>query len=133
MKWHWTFLALVATQALHSFEEYTHHLYEVFAPARAVSALLSSDLARGFVIFNVALVLFGLWCFAVPVRRRWHAAVPLAWVWVGVELVNGIGHPAWTLAAGGYRPGVATAAVLLPLALLLARQLVRYAESPVAA
>jgi len=26
------------------------------------------DLALGFLIFNVALVTFGLWCWAIPVR-----------------------------------------------------------------
>ena len=117
------FLALVATQAAHSVEEYVGRLYEVFPPARFVSGLISQDLERGFLIFNVALVAFGVWCFVWPLRRNWAAAPTLAWLWVGIELVNGIGHPLWSLRERAYTPGVATAPVLLLLALLLARQL----------
>jgi hypothetical protein len=117
------FLALVVTQAAHSTEEYIGHLYEVFPPARLVSGLLSHDLQRGFVIFNIALVAFGLWCFIWPVRGRWPSAVPLVWFWVVIEVVNGIGHPLWTVIQQGYTPGVATAPILLVLALYLAWQL----------
>jgi hypothetical protein len=118
-----SFLALVATQSAHSVEEYVGRLYEVFPPARLVSGLVSSDLERGFVIFNVALVTFGLWCFVGPVRGQWPSAIPLVWFWVVIELINGIGHPIWTFAAGRYTPGVATAPFLLFLALYLAWQL----------
>lgn len=118
-----TFLALVAMQAVHSFEEYRGRLYEVFAPARMVSGLVSNDLERGFVIANLTLVAFGFWCFLWPIRRDWRVAVLLAWIWVGIELINGIGHPLWSLRAGGYTPGVATAPVLFVLALYLASQL----------
>ena len=118
------FLALVCVQALHSAEEYVFRLWETFPPARMVSGLISGDLERGFVTFNLLLVAFGFWCWLIPVRRGWAAAVPLAWLWVAIELVNGIGHPAWSLLRGGYTPGVATALVLLPLALLVASRLV---------
>jgi uncharacterized protein with HXXEE motif len=118
-----TFLALVITQALHSLEEYHFRLYEVFPPARFVSGLISDDHQRGFVIFNVGLVAFGVWCYVWPVRRHWPAAASFAWLWVGIELVNGIGHPMWSAIERGYTPGVVSALVLLPLALLLAFQL----------
>lgn len=118
-----TFLALVSVQALHSVEEYVFRLYDVFPPARLVSGLFSSDLRRGFIVFNVLLVCFGFWCYLFPVRRGWPSAVLFAWVWVGIELVNGVGHPAWSLLRRGYTPGVATALVLLPLALSLAGRL----------
>ncbi|HSU14085.1 HXXEE domain-containing protein [Longimicrobium sp.] len=118
------FLALVTVQALHSAEEYAFRLYDVFPPARFVSGLVSGDPQRGFAIFNLALVAFGFGCWLVPVRRGWPSAIPLAWLWVGIEMLNGVGHPAWSLARGGYTPGVATALVLLPLALLLAWRLV---------
>ena len=118
-----SFLALVATQGAHSVEEYLGHLYDVFPPARAVSGLISQDLERGFVIFNVALITFGLWCFIGPVRGQWPSAIPLVWLWVVIELINGIGHPLWTLAERSYTPGVATAPFLLFLALYLAWQL----------
>ncbi|HET7229676.1 MAG TPA: HXXEE domain-containing protein [Longimicrobium sp.] len=117
------FLALVSVQALHSAEEYAFRLYEVFPPARLVSGLISGDLRRGFLVFNAALVAFGFWCYLFPVRRNWPSAAAFAWLWVAIELVNGIGHPAWSVIQRGYTPGVVTALVLLPLALLVARRL----------
>jgi|SRR5689334_14345415 Protein of unknown function with HXXEE motif len=128
-----SFLALVGTQAAHSVEEYIGRLYDVFPPARFVSGLISENLERGFVIFNVGLVAFGIWCFLWPVRKHWLAAVPLAWLWVGIELVNGVGHPLWSLRELRYTPGVATAPVLLLLALYVARQLRAGSASPSAA
>jgi hypothetical protein len=119
------FLALVLAQSAHSAEEYHGRLWESFPPARLVSGLISTDLERGFVIANVTLVAFGLWCWAWPVRRGWLSAVPLAWFWVTIEVINGIGHPLWTLRQGGYTPGVATAPLLLILALNLASRLGR--------
>jgi hypothetical protein len=117
------FGALVLAQAAHSMEEYVGRLWESFPPARFLSGLISQDLERGFVVINVTLVAFGIWCFVWPVRRGWSSAMPLAWVWVTVEVINGIGHPLWTLRQGAYTPGVVTAPVLLVLALYLAFQL----------
>jgi hypothetical protein len=117
------FAALVATQAAHSLEEWRFRLYDVFPPARLLSSLVSTDRERGFVAINVALVAFGVWCAAVPVHRRWPSATALVWTWVAIELVNGIGHPLWSILQGGYTPGVATAPILLVLALVLARRL----------
>ena len=128
-----SFLVLVGTQAAHSVEEYIGRLYDVFPPARFVSGLISENLERGFVIFNVGLVAFGIWCFLWPVRKHWLAAVPLAWLWVGIELVNGVGHPLWSLRELRYTPGVGTAPVLLLLALYVARQLRAGRASPSAA
>ena len=118
-----TFIALVAAQALHSIEEYLGRLYEVFPPATFVSGLLSSNLRCGFIEFNVALVLFGVWCFLWPIRRRWPSTAIFAWFWVAIELVNGIGHPLWSLRELAYTPGLATAPMLLILALYIAWQL----------
>jgi hypothetical protein len=118
-----TFGALVVAQAAHSVEEYVGRVWESFPPARFLTGLISQDLGRGFLIINVSLVAFGLWCFLWPVRRRWPSSIPLAWVWIVVEVINGIGHPLWTLREGGYTPGVATAPVLLVLAAYLALQL----------
>ena len=117
------FGALVLAQATHSVEEYLGRLWESFPPARAVSGLIFRNLELGFLAFNLALVGFGVWCFLGPVRREWPSAVPLAWGWVAIETINGIGHPLWSLRQGGYTPGVVTAPVLLILALHLARQL----------
>lgn len=120
-----TFGALVLAQAAHSIEEYIGRLWESFPPARFVTGLISSDLERGFVVINVFLVAFGVWCFLWPVRRAWAIAAPLAWLWAVIEIINGIGHPLWSLREGGYTPGLATAPVLLLLALYLAYQLRR--------
>ncbi len=123
-RFQWTFLALVVAQAAHSVEEYAGRLWEGFPPARFVTGLIADDPETGFLVVNAAIVAFGLWCFGWPVRRRWPSAAVLAWIWVVVGLINGIGHPAWSLYRGGYTPGVATAPVLLVLAAYLAWQLV---------
>ncbi len=122
------FLALIVLQALHSIEEYTFRLYEVFSPARFASGLVSNDLRLGFVILNIAIVTFGAWCYLWPVRRAWRVGRPLAWLWVAVESINGIVHPAWSMVQRAYTPGVITALGLLPLALRLAVRLRRLAR-----
>jgi hypothetical protein len=114
------FLLLIIAQAMHSIEEYFTGLYDVFAPARFVSSLVSSDIPAGFLIVNAALVGFGLWCWAVPVRSGWSAARGLAWFWTVLEFGNGAGHVVLALSRGGYFPGAATAPVLLLLAMWLA-------------
>ncbi len=53
-------LCLILSQAGHSVEEYCFRLYDVLAPARFISSLVSSNPAFGFAIANVLLVLFGL-------------------------------------------------------------------------
>lgn len=116
------FGAVVLAQAAHSVEEYIGRLWEAFPPARFLSGLISQDLERGFLVINVSLVAFGLWCLLWPVRRGWPSAASLAWAWVVVEVINGIGHPLWTLYQGAFTPGVATAPVLLVLAVNLAHQ-----------
>ena len=117
------FLALIAAQATHSAEEYLGRLYAVFPPARFVSGLVSDDLERGFVIANVALVSLGLLCFLGPILRGWRAARPIAAWWAVLEGLNGTGHLGWSLLALRYTPGVATAPLLLILALWLAARL----------
>jgi hypothetical protein len=124
-----TFLLLVLAQAAHSLEEYAGRLYEVFTPARFVSGLVSSDLAFGFAVVNTALVAFGFWCWAVPVRSGWRAARGLAWFWALLELGNGLGHLALALACGGYFPGAVTAPILLVLAVWLVVHLPRHEQA----
>ena len=122
-----TFAALIVTQAAHSLEEYLGRLWESFPPARFVAGLIASDLALGFIIFNVAFVAFGAWCALVPVRRNWPSASRWIWLWVVIEALNGVGHVAWSLRRGGYTPGVLTALILLGLAAYLAFELRRQA------
>ena len=119
---------LVAAQAVHSVEEYGTRMWELHPGARFVASLVSSDLEWGFAIANCILVGFGLWCIW-PVHRQWRIAVPLAWAWVAIEMVNGINHIGWSILAGGYRPGLFTAPFLLASALYLARELRRQRHS----
>jgi hypothetical protein len=117
------FAAIILVQTAHSVEEYFGRLWESFPPAAFVSGLVSPNRELGFIALNVALVGFGFWCLFWPVRRGWRSAPGFAWLWVVIELVNGIGHPAWSLRQGAYTPGVVTAPVLLLLAVYLAVQL----------
>lgn len=117
------FSALVLVQIAHSIEEYIGRLWESFPPARFLTGLISSDRELGFVVMNSALVAFGLWCLLFPVRKAWPSAAGLIWFWIVLEIINGVGHPAWTLRQGGYTPGVLTAPILFVIALYLAIQL----------
>lgn len=119
------FGALVLAQAAHSIEEYVGRLWESFPPARFLTGLVATDRQQGFLVLNILFVAFGIWCFLWPFRRGWPSAVTFGWAWVGVELLNGIVHPSWSLLQGGYTPGVATAPVLFILALDVARHLRR--------
>ena len=123
-----TFCALILVQAAHSIEEYFGHLWDVFPPARFLTGLVSSNLEGGFILLSVLLLAFGAWCFLWPVRRGWQVAVPLAWLWAVIEIINGIVHPLWSLREGGYTAGLATAPILLLLAVYLVYQLRRTAH-----
>ena len=116
---HLLFLCLILSQVAHSVEEYSTRLYIEFIPARFVSGLISNNLAHGFVLLNAALVIFGLWCWAIPVRTGTQAARCLIWVWILLELGNGFGHVALAWWRGGYFPGVATAPLLVLFAVWL--------------
>ena len=111
-----SFAALIVAQTAHSLEEYVGRLWESFPPAAFVSSIVPSNHELGFVLMNCALIGFGLWCVLRP-------AVWSMWTWITIELINGIGHPLWSLRQGGYTPGLFTAPVLLVLAIYLAIQL----------
>jgi hypothetical protein len=127
------FGALILAQAAHSVEEYIGRLWESFPPARFLTGLISQDREWSFVALNILLMTFGLWCLLWPVRRGWPSAVYLGWAWVILEAINGIVHPLWTLREEGYTPGVATAPLLLALAVYLGYQLRNVARDPSAA
>lgn len=120
-----TFGLLILAQAAHSLEEYFGRLWESFPPAYFLTGLVSQDREFGFLVINVALVTFGVWCYLVPVLRRWPSAGGITLGWALVELVNGVGHPFWSLRQGGYTPGLVTAPILLVLSLALLRHPVR--------
>ena len=122
------FAALIAMQALHSVEEYVGRLWVVFPPATFITGLISEDRHVGFVVFNAVLLVFGVWCFIWPIRRRWRNMGGFIAFWVVIEIINGIGHPVWTARQGSYTPGLITAPLLLALALSLIWQYLRYAR-----
>jgi hypothetical protein len=113
------FLLLVIAQVAHSVEEYVTRLYEVFAPARLVSGLVSDDLGTGFVIINTVIILIGLACYVGPVRSG-RGACLVAWVWTVIELANGIAHLFLAWLANGYFAGAITAVALVCVAAGLA-------------
>jgi len=104
---------LIAAQSAHSIEEYLGRLWDVFPPAAFVSGLIASNREVGFVILNVALVTFGIWCLVWPIARAWPSAAALVSFWCVLEGLNGVGHILWSLLQRGYVPGLVTAPLLL--------------------
>lgn len=84
---------------------------------------MSADRRTGFLILNVGFVLAGCWAYLARVRPAHRSAMTWIWIWVVIEIVNGLGHVAIALARGQYFPGVATAPVLLVIAVCLAASL----------
>jgi hypothetical protein len=123
------FAGLVMTQIAHSTEEYIGRLWEVLPPARFISSLFASDLARGFLVFNVLVIALGLFCLIGPVARDWPAGRAVAWGWSLAELANGVGHLLLPLAQGDYVPGLVTAPALIVFALLVMHDLRRVARA----
>ncbi|MCC7126816.1 MAG: HXXEE domain-containing protein [Acidobacteria bacterium] len=122
------FLALVLIQAVHSAEEVAGRLPDVFPPARFISGLVSHDPQFGFLILNVLIVVFGIWCVVFAMRRNSAATRALMWGWAVAELINGVTHPVWTIVQRSYTPGVLTAPLLFVTAALLIGQLRRSAH-----
>jgi hypothetical protein len=123
------FLALIVAQAAHSIEEYVFRLFDVFAPARFVSGLFSSDLPFGFALANVLLVSFGMWCYLARVRPDHPLGRGFAWFWAVLEFANGVGHSFLALSQG-YFPGAATAPLLLGVSSYLAVTLAGSSTQP---
>ena len=121
-----TFFLLVIFQGLHSIEEYFGKLWDVFPPARFLTSLISNNLEIGFLIINIALFIFGIWCWLFPVRKGYASAAGFIWLWVIIEMINGIGHPLWALFEGRYEPGVITALPLLVLSIYSGKRLVNF-------
>ena len=120
-----TFGLLIAVQAAHSVEEYAFRLFDVFAPARFVSGLFSSNLATGFAIVNIGIILVGFWCYLARVRNAHAGDRSYAWFWTCLEFGNGVGHVVFAGVRGGYFPGVLTAPLLIGASSYLAARLAR--------
>ena len=119
-----SFLLLVLTQGLHSVEEYIGRLWVVYPPAKFLCRLVSKNLKTGFLIINIGFFIFGLLCWLFTIRRNQLYAQGLIWFWIVMEIINVIGHVSWAISERAYVPGVATAPVLLVVAVYLLRQLV---------
>ena len=119
------FALLILAQAAHSVEEYVYRLFDVFAPARFVSGLFSSNTALGFALANVGIVLFGAWCYLARVRPSHPSGHRYAWFWACLELANGTGHVILSIDRGGYFPGVGTAPLLIVASSYLGTRLMR--------
>ena len=117
------FLMLVLIQGVHSVEEYFGRLWEVFQPAKFLSGLVSNNLETGFLIINIGLFIFGIWSWAVPVRKDYSIARSIIWIFIVIEIINGIGHPVWAIYEMSYVPGLVTAPILLILAIYLFREI----------
>lgn len=113
------FLLLVCLQAAHSAEEFAFGLYDLLPYFRPFGAAAMPVFAVG----NALVVALGAWCYRSRVRSRAASAEAWAWGWCVVELANGILHPTWTLLAGHYIPGTATAPLLLATSIYLMSRL----------
>jgi hypothetical protein len=119
-----TFLLIALGQGLHSIEESIGKLWEVYPPATFLSGLVSPDLKTGFIIINVGLFIILILTWLITFSKS-NTTRGLLWFWTILELINGIGHMIWAIIERAYVPGLATAPILLVLALYLARQLIK--------
>lgn len=113
------FLLLVALQTAHSAEEFAFGLYRLLPYFRP----FGSAAGAVFAVVNLAVIALGFWCWRARVRPRAPSAEAWIWGWCAVEVANGILHPGWSLLAGRYIPGTATAPLLLLVSLYLISRL----------
>ncbi len=118
------FLGLAVTQAAHSIEEFHFRLFDVLAPARYLSGLVSDNLALGFAVINALIVAFVFWTYFRRVRPAARSATAWIWAWSLLEFGNGIGHIILAADVVGYFPGILTAPVLILFSLALMYRLV---------
>ena len=118
-----TFLILVLLQGLHSVEEYVGKLWEVFSPAKYLTNLFSENNETGFLIANVGIFILGISCWLLLYSKFESSIRIVIWIFIVIEIINGIGHPVWSIYQKSYTPGVISAPFLLVTALYLARQL----------
>ena len=118
-----TFLILVLLQGLHSVEEYVGKLWEVFPPAKYLTNLFSENNETGFLIANVGIFILGISCWLLLYSKFESTIRIIIWIFIVIEIINGIGHPVWSIYQKSYTPGVISAPFLLVTALYLARQL----------
>jgi hypothetical protein len=115
------FFVLVIFQAMHSIEEYFGELWNVLPPARWLTGLVSKDHEFGFFFINIGLFLFGILSWIFIIRKDKFLANIILWFWIVLEVINGIGHPIWSIMEKSYTPGVFTSFLLLTTSLYLIR------------
>jgi hypothetical protein len=116
---------LILAQAAHSVEEYAFRLFDAFGPARFVGSLFSDNIATGFAVANIGIVLVGVWCYVAKVRAPHPNERAYAWFWTCLELGNGVGHLILSGVRGGYFPGAGTAPLLIAISSYLGARLMR--------
>lgn len=116
------FATLVVCQAAHSLEEATFGLYRWLPYLNWIERQWPGGTFVVFVLLNALFVSFGGWCYLARIRPRAPSAGAFVMLWAVVEILNGILHPTWSLIAGTYVPGTATAPLLLVVASLLLRR-----------
>lgn len=119
-----TFLFIAIVQGLHSIEEYVGKLWDVYPPATFICRLVSSNLETGFIIINISLfiVLMLIW---LTTFSKSYSIKGLLWFWSIMELINGVGHSIWSISESSYTPGLLTAPVLIFLAVIMLRILIK--------
>jgi len=124
-KIHISFLFLILAQGAHSIEEYFTRLWEVLYPAKIASNLVSSDPATGFIIINTGLFIVGFLSWIYISKNNNSKSITLLWIFLTIEIINGIGHPLWALSGMQYVPGLFSAFIILLLDINLIRQLLK--------
>src|SRR5258705_1340663 len=102
-----TFLLIVLVQGLHSIEEFFGKLWELFAPAKFLSGLVSPDLQNGFITINVGLFIILMLTWLTTFSKTYSTS-GLLWLWIILEIINGVGHSVWAIIERSYVPGLAT-------------------------
>ncbi len=118
------FLLIALAQGLHSIEEYTGRLWDVYPPAKFICGLVSTNLERAFIIINISLFIVLMLTWSATFSKTFSVK-PALWFWTIMETVNGIGHSVWSVMEGSYTPGLITAPILLILALNMMRLLIK--------
>ena len=119
-----TFLFIAIVQGLHSIEEYQGKLWDVYPPATFICGLVSSNLRTGFIIINISLFIVLLLVLLATFSKS-YSVKALLWFWSIMELINGVGHSIWSITESSYTPGLITAPILIFLAILMIRVLIK--------
>jgi hypothetical protein len=103
------YILALGVQVGHLVEEYVAGFYRAFPPLFGAPPWSGAS----FLVFNVSwLLMFALGAYGL--HRRWGFAVVIAlFLGIGAGVLNGVGHVALALAAGGYFPGLYTGVLAL--------------------